>query len=102
MRKLVFAIGLLLAGCVANPQIPGHDTGYGQMAGVPIPPGPADYQAGFADGCGSGNAEAGFLQAHAVRDWAMYQSNALYKQGWDEGHATCFQAFLNFVNSNRR
>jgi hypothetical protein len=104
MRKLLICVGSLLslAGCVVNPPLPGHDTSYSQMAAVPLPPGPREFQEGYADGCGSGNAEAGFLQAHAVRDWASYQANSLYKQGWDEGHTTCLQAFLAFIGSSKR
>jgi hypothetical protein len=99
MRSVAVCLALTLAACGA-PQVVvhGHDTSYAQMAGTTVPPGPPDFQSGFADGCGSGNADAGFLQARAVRDWAKYPSDALYKQGWDEGHATCFASFTAFLN----
>jgi hypothetical protein len=99
MRSCVVCLLLVLAACGApQANVPGHDTSYAQMAGTGVAPGPPDFQAGYADGCGSGNADAGFRQARGVRDWNQYQKNAIYKQGWDEGHATCFASFTAFRN----
>lgn len=59
-----------------------------------IPPGPAIFQEGYADGCDSGTHEAGDPWVSYQRKWEAYKTSADYKQGWDEGHHACFQSYL--------
>jgi hypothetical protein len=58
-----------------------------------IPPGPPDFQAGWADGCDSGTRDAGNPWYTAKRDWDAYMTDDAYKQGWEEGHQTCFENY---------
>lgn len=63
-----------------------------------IPPGPEPYRTGYADGCDSGTREAGNPYYTYKRDWTAYQQDALYKQGWNEGHSSCFASYEAIVN----
>jgi len=78
VRIAMGAFILALAGCAAQPK---------------APPGPANYQQGYEDGCASGYKNAGHPYAVPARDWNAYQIDALYKQGWDEGQNVCFERY---------
>ena len=77
---IIFAAALLaLSACSVTP--------------AQSPPGPPNFQQGYADGCNSGYREAGHPYVSAARDWSAYQSDTLYKQGWEEGRQACFARY---------
>lgn len=62
-----------------NPQIP--------------PPGPPAFQDGYLAGCPSGFTDAGrdgYQQSYR-KDLPRYAGEADYRQGWDQGHAACYE-----------
>ena len=64
---------------LVNPQIP--------------PPGTLALQDGYLAGCPSGFTDAGRdgYQQDYRKDAARYASNTEYRQGWDQGHAACYE-----------
>ena len=77
MRAYAVLVALIVAGCATQS----------------TPPGPPGYQVGYAHGCDSGYREAGHPYYTAKRDWNAYQSDALYRQGFDEGRGACFAQY---------
>lgn len=74
MRVLFTAACLTLAAC-AGP--------------APLPPNPPAYQAGWDDGCSSGNAASGAMYARPRKDAVRFQSDPLYADGWKDGYEHC-------------
>ena len=54
-----------------------------------MPAGPPAWQAGYMPGCKSGWHAAGDIGFQFTKDFDRYQSDALYKQGWDDGFRIC-------------
>lgn len=54
-----------------------------------VPAGPPAYRAGFAAGCDSGYVAAGHPYYSFTKDVYRYDSDSLYRQGWDDGQTTC-------------
>lgn len=55
-----------------------------------IPPGqPPEYNAGYQAGCDSGYVAAGHPYYQFSKDATRYATDALYKQGWDDGMTVC-------------
>lgn len=50
---------------------------------------PPAYQAGAADGCGSGGVAAGDVHARSKKDIKRYLNDDLYKMGYDDKFAEC-------------
>lgn len=50
---------------------------------------PAEYRDGFREGCGSGYVAAGHPYAKFSKDVMRFQTDSLYKQGWEDGHSVC-------------
>ncbi len=82
--RAVILVGLAgsVLGCTSgmvNPQIP--------------PPGSVAFQDGYLAGCPSGFTDAGrdgYQQAYR-KDDVRYAGDADYRQGWDQGHAACYE-----------
>jgi len=47
------------------------------------------YQAGYADGCATANAEASSAPMPAKRDAMLFASDTEYRSGWAAGHGDC-------------
>ena len=82
MAGFLISVAMPLTACtggVANPQIP--------------PPGSPVFQQSYLDGCSSGFKDAGRdgYEEDYRKDTASYAHEPDYKQGWDEGHAACFE-----------
>lgn len=50
---------------------------------------PPAYQAAYSAGCNSGYVAAGHPYYRFTKDVAAYGSDAMYKQGWDDGFSVC-------------
>lgn len=50
---------------------------------------PPDYSFGYQAGCESGKLAGGSWHATFTKDPQAYATNDLYRQGWDDGFATC-------------
>jgi len=53
------------------------------------PAGPPAYREGYAGGCNSGKVAAGNPYYKFTKDVLRYGKDEIYKQGWDDGFATC-------------
>lgn len=51
--------------------------------------GPPAYKEGFAEGCDSGYVAAGHPYYQFRKDTIRYTRDDQYKQGWNDGFATC-------------
>ena len=70
------------AAAAENPRVP--------------PPGPPEYQQGYVQGCMSGFSDAdrdGYQHLYA-KDNTRYENDSLYRAGWDEAHAKCYEEEL--------
>lgn len=54
-----------------------------------VPPGPPDYQDGWAAGCDSGYVAAGHPYYQWRKDVARFGADKTYAQGWEDGFRTC-------------
>lgn len=50
---------------------------------------PTEYRRGYMDGCDTGYNEAGAPDFRKAKDSKAYAQAGLYKNGWDDGFATC-------------
>jgi hypothetical protein len=57
---------------------------------------PAEYKDGYGDGCDSGYVAAGHPYYKFRKDVKRYASDALYKQGWDDGMTVCRSSYESF------
>lgn len=60
---------------------------------TPPPAGPVAWQAGYTDGCGSGESAAGYLYATYRKDVYRAQRDQLYASGWTDGFNACKSRF---------
>jgi hypothetical protein len=80
MRTAVALLTLIvLAGCAPVEAVTRRNTA-GQ---------PAEYVAGYQDGCGSGYVASGHPYARAAKDVRRFLDDKLYAMGWNDGFATC-------------
>ena len=54
-----------------------------------VPEGPPSYRDGFRDGSNSGYVSAGHPYYKWTKDFNRYDSDSLYKQGWNDGFRKC-------------
>jgi hypothetical protein len=52
---------------------------------------PLAYKNGFSDGCGSGEKAAGYSLGRYQKSMSLYQSDELYRSGWDDGYKYCLE-----------
>ena len=50
---------------------------------------PQEYKEGYAAGCNSGYVASGHPYYKFTKDIARYESDNLYKQGWEDGFRVC-------------
>jgi hypothetical protein len=57
------------------------------------PPGPPEFEQAYIDGCISGYDDAGRDGYRSMfrKDVEAFASDAAYKNGWDQGHAACYE-----------
>ena len=77
---LGLAVCLVLCGCASLGD---------QVVRAGLPAGPPAWQDGYVPGCKSGATAAGSIGFQFTKDFDRYQSDALYKQGWDDGFRIC-------------
>jgi hypothetical protein len=81
MRRVLYTVGMLtlaapfLCSCATSP--------------AQTPTGPSEYREGYAGGCDSGSSASGNIYSRFTKDPTRYASDPMYKQGWDDGFATC-------------
>ncbi len=57
-----------------------------------IPAGPPIYRQGYADGCHSGKHYANHtVYVYPRKSKRLFQSDSLYRQGWEEGIQYCYE-----------
>ena len=66
------------------------------------PAGPPGYQEGFAAGCDSGYVAAGHPYYRFRKDPSRFAADEMYRQGWNDGFATCKGKYDAIGNSMRR
>ena len=73
------AFGCACTSGLVNPQVP--------------PPGTPAFQEGYLHGCTSGFSDAGRdgYQTSYVKNEKRYVSEDDYRNGWDKGHAACYE-----------
>ncbi len=79
MRRSAFLLIILLSGCAALQET--------DMYGVQDQP--IGYQEGYRGGCNSGFVAAGHPYYRFTKDAGRFGSDGLYRQGWQDGFATC-------------
>jgi hypothetical protein len=77
-RLLCLAACVALTGCVTE----------AEMART-APAGPPAYKDGYVPGCESAAHAAGDIAFKFSKDFDRYLSDAMYKQGWDDGFRVC-------------
>lgn len=82
---LIIAASAVLAGCTGTiargKALALQEQGY--------PPG---FVAGYEDGCQAGFMQAGNGWATFKQDVNLYNTDAQYQQGWNNGRTTCFES----------
>ncbi len=53
------------------------------------PDGPAEFRLGYVDGCMQGYTDGNYPRGHP-RDEDAFINDAVYRKGWEEGHAQCY------------
>lgn len=76
----IFIFSIIFAGCATDPGMVDRTVGASQ---------PIEYKQGFRAGCDSGYVAAGHPYYSFSKDPARYESEGLYRQGWNDGFATC-------------
>jgi hypothetical protein len=84
MLRLMFCLAacLALGGCVTE-----------SVMKSTMPAGPVAWQDGYLPGCESGANAAGDLGFKFSKDFQRYLSDAMYKEGWDDGFKVCNSQF---------
>lgn len=81
LRFMMIAVMMTgLSGCMTPAQWVDSEVGANQ---------PADYKLGYLDGCPSGKKATGDFGSRFTKDVSRYGTDALYKQGWDDGYSVC-------------
>jgi hypothetical protein len=63
--------------------------GLGSCAGASSDKNAPDYQAGYSDGCATGQARGGYPPPPPIRDADAFNHNADYRSGWRSGYNSC-------------
>lgn len=72
---------LVLAGCATNMAYVEREVGNDQ---------PEPYKIGYKEGCDSGYRDASHPYYKFKKDVRKYSTDDFYRQGWDDGHLSCF------------
>ena len=89
LRQAATACGLLiLVAATASCKTPGAGD---------VPPGSANFQAGYSDGCDSGYGDAGRpgMGDVFVKNTPLFNNDRDYHEGWLQGYAACYQSEAN-------
>lgn len=97
MRWMVLILGLFLSGCYAHYQgryyaegpAPLLSTSMAQVDEMVGTQQPAAYKVGFMEGCDSGRLSAGNTSYLFKKDADRFETDDVYKQGWDDGFNRC-------------
>jgi hypothetical protein len=84
MRKLLIcaAMTFTVTGCLTPMQQTENIVGKNQ----PLP-----YKTGFTHGCSSGENAAGDVYSRFQKSIDQYESDRLYRSGWDDGYNHCLE-----------
>ncbi len=55
-----------------------------------VPDGPPSYKIGYVEGCMQGYSDGGYVLNYP-RDEEAYETNPIYREGWEEGHGRCYE-----------
>ena len=89
-REWLVVACLALAGVVSACGVPG--------IGKPLDLGPGtgtSYQAGYTQGCHTGNVNAGVVDI-IMKNEQRFRNDPDYRQGWLTGHAECYENELRY------
>lgn len=95
MRWMILILGLSLSGCYAHYQTryqgpqPLQATSMAQVNAMVGVQQPAAYKVGFMEGCDSGRLSAGDNSFLFKKDTNRFDTDDVYKQGWNDGFNRC-------------
>ena len=55
-----------------------------------VPDGPPSYKIGYVEGCWQGYTDGGYILNYP-RDEEAYETDPIYREGWEEGHGRCYE-----------
>ncbi len=59
---------------------------------TPVHPNEPDDRKGYLAGCDTGYWRAGALLRRYNKDEALYDASPMYREAWDKGFTTCYEA----------
>lgn len=96
MRWIVVILGLSLSGCIVAPYQaryqgppPLQSTNMAQVDAMAGAQQPVAYKVGFMEGCDSGHLSAGNNSFIFKKDTNRFETDDVYKQGWNDGFNRC-------------
>jgi len=79
-RTIILLIAVLVSACATDMSRVDREVGANQ---------PQAYKQGYGDGCDSGYVAAGHPYYKFRKNVSRFASDALYKQGWEDGYGVC-------------